>query len=160
MRGCDVEKQWYECRDFLLGSNYKPLDVKKALSLAASCPHPDALLLCSVLAGVDTSCVWKVREALGRCGDPRALCFAALMRKNVDKDALQMAAECGSALAQARLCMYKKGLEKYALALGKRKRNNRNVSFLSLMALGRCSKSWRARRLLCTCSMLYLRRWS
>jgi len=76
-----LKLEWYEIRDVLLGQNKKNQDVKRALDLASTCPHPDAQWLTGVCAGKDVKTRDEAKAVFLARGndDARALCFAALV---------------------------------------------------------------------------------
>lgn len=113
----DDQRLWYEIRDTLLGLNGFIQNLKHALDLAAVCQHPDARWLRETLAGKDVStkediiCLLSLSEK-----DPRALCFAPVMRGNFRDSRLRQSADLGYAFAQARMCLFSQDEERFFFA--------------------------------------------
>jgi hypothetical protein len=93
---------WYRVRDTLLGENCVNQNVKKALELAVTCNHPNAVWLTNLFAGRDVKTPQEARQVFLHCEeDPRALCFAGLLVSTFHD--LRRSAELGDAYAQARM---------------------------------------------------------
>jgi hypothetical protein len=110
--------EWYEIRDRFLGENNQTQNIQKALTLAASCAHPDAQWLSSVCSGRDVRSLRGAAEVFGFFGetDARALCFAWLCGNLEDLAPLRRSATLGCAFAQAFLAGKSFGTERFALA--------------------------------------------
>jgi hypothetical protein len=86
--------------DTLVGQNYCEQDTKKALGLASSCEHPNAVWLTKLFAGHDVASREEAKQVFLGCeNDRRALCFAGGLGDLVDE--VRRAAYLGDALAQA-----------------------------------------------------------
>jgi hypothetical protein len=98
-----TQLEYYAIRDTLLGRNYVKQDVKRALELASTCQHPDAMWLSKVFAGKDVTTKEEARDVFLAHGDDdaRALCFSALLSLSWDHARLRRAAEMDFAFAQA-----------------------------------------------------------
>jgi hypothetical protein len=97
-------RSWYEVRDTLLGANTVKRNVKKALQLAASCHHEDAVWLTKVCSGCIIMDEEDAHQVFLEQGEhPRALCFAGLLKSPLDLNQIKRSAELGCACAQA--CM-------------------------------------------------------
>jgi TPR repeat protein len=104
---------WYMIRDLFFGQHYVEQNLKKALGLAAVCGHPNAVWLTKLFAGRDVGSPEEARHVFLGCeGDPRAVCFAALLAGS--NDGIRRAADLGDALAQARIAM--RGEERFRWA--------------------------------------------
>lgn len=107
-----VQLEWYKIRDTLLGENFVEKDIEKALQMAASCQHPDAVWLTKVCAGRE---VWarkkkkkknapKPRLVFSAIQHPLALALAwCFAQDQQDVSLLHKSAEQGCAFGQALL---------------------------------------------------------
>jgi len=114
-----LKLDWYEIRDVLLGENQKKQDVRRALEMASTCRHPNALWLTGMCAGKDVKTREEARDVFLAQGndDARALCFAAVIDEDdVDVPRLRRSAEMGFAFAQAEMCFFAYGLESFTFA--------------------------------------------
>ncbi len=93
--------QWYEARDTLLGCNYARQDVRRAVELAACCPHPEAKWLTELFAGKNIESDSEAREVLLKNEDARSLCFASLLCNPVNDASLRRSADLGFAFAES-----------------------------------------------------------
>jgi hypothetical protein len=128
MRGsahrCPELFAWYEVRDTLMGENYLEQDIKEALHLAAVCQHPDAVWLTKLFVGRDVTTPEEARQVFLGCeGDPRALCFAAVIGV-VDEAMLRQAAKKGHAYAQVWMARETAGEEMFRVLLWEVARQN------------------------------------
>jgi hypothetical protein len=99
---------FYELRDCLLGSNKHNQDISKALNLAGSCQHPDAVWVRNVFKENTVLTREEARDLLlewaEKKNDARALCYAALIAGHPwSADLLSRAAKLNDAYAQATL---------------------------------------------------------
>jgi hypothetical protein len=97
------QQEWYVIRDMYFGYNYTERDVKKAVTLAATCNHPDAQWLAKVYASYsDCGTQRRITDVFTNQGgdDARALTFAALLSYPIDVVCLRKAADMGYAFAQ------------------------------------------------------------
>lgn len=96
--------QWLKIRDTLLGQNYVVQDIPKALRLASSCKHPNAVWLLSCVKGKVVSTKEEARDIfLSHQQDARALCFAWWMLDNcwLDLTLLRRSVELWDSFAAA-----------------------------------------------------------
>jgi TPR repeat protein len=108
-------RAWYKIRDTLLGENSTDQNVKKALELASVCEHPNAIWLTKLFGGRDVSWCQEMRQVFLSCErDPRALCFAGLLREAFDE--IRRAADLGDAFAQAEMAWRTDGQERFGWA--------------------------------------------
>ena len=104
---CDLALQlcWYDIRDLLFGRNQVKQDLKRALELASSCAHPDAVYITDLFAGKSLNTREELQAVFLEQGenDSRALCFSALIMDSdgQDRSCLRQSAELGFAFAQA-----------------------------------------------------------
>ncbi len=115
-----IELEWLNIRDLFLGQNEVQQDVPRALLLAASCEHADALWLTKILDGKSVKTKEGARDIFCSLGDDdaRGLCFAELImtphvvRWNMQR--VRRSAELGYAFGQA--MVYTNGEELFKLA--------------------------------------------
>lgn len=101
----ELDLQWYEIRDSLLGQNLQKQDIAHALCLARDCKHPQAIHLCKLLDGFTIINNYDLQNVFEKYpNDAMALCFLALIKSKVDKNLVSRAAEMGYAFAQSCLC--------------------------------------------------------
>lgn len=96
--------EWLKIRDTLLGENEVTQDFVKALRLAHSCKHPDAVWLTSIFKGKDGSTKHSAKAIfLAHEKDSRALCFAWFLQDDrcLDMTLLRRSIELGNAFAAA-----------------------------------------------------------
>jgi hypothetical protein len=76
----DLEREWYEIRDVLLGLEEKEQDVVSAFDMAADSKHPLAVWMTSLRTTVDS---WHEEDAFNSCKDtnPLALCLSAMLHR-------------------------------------------------------------------------------
>ena len=72
------KKSWYTIRDYLTGENNNNQDIPKALELAKTCDHPDAVWLTRVTSA--QTCVQLINDMKGQIPDRRATCFLAILQ--------------------------------------------------------------------------------
>jgi hypothetical protein len=93
-------RKWYGARDALLGWNFVPQDLTRALALARESDYEDARWLCSLFSGMATITKEEAKEVfLAQGDDARALCFAARV-STFDAPLMRRSAELGYAAAQ------------------------------------------------------------
>ncbi len=118
--------RWYEIRDMLCGRNQVKQDVKRALELASSCAHPDAVYLTELFAGKSWSTKAEAQAVFLEQGDndARALCFSEMIMDPDHRDwtCVHLSAELGFAFAQS--CIPSAMIKKFHL---------RNEAFTSAM---------------------------
>lgn len=101
-----MEAEWYKIRDLFTGSNYADQNFAKALSLAKTCTHPDAVWLTSVTKNVDMENInWFAHFMSLDQSDPRTLCFAWSFVLDL-AGLLKRSADMGYAFAQAKYELY------------------------------------------------------
>jgi hypothetical protein len=110
---------WYEARDSLLGENFVEQNVDKALQLAARCEHAEAVWLTSCFAVHKVNNKEEAREVFLEQGkeDPKALCFASVMGRPLDWDALRRSSQLGFAFAQTKMALKTRGGEEFGWAV-------------------------------------------
>jgi TPR repeat protein len=130
--------EWLKIRDAVLADNHVELDIRKALSLAASCQHPDAIWLTEACRDkiVETEHeLFEVCVALG--DDDRAICFKWQLRGDEGclEAELRRAAEVhNNAFAQALLARECEDQRKFELA----KKSASQGERLGFLVLGQC----------------------
>ncbi len=116
--------KWLDVRDTFFGENGKKRTIRRALTLACDCKHPDAVWLTSVFEGKEVATKEDARKVfLSHENDARALCFAWYMSEYREEDLtlLRRAAEMGNAFAGSTLCeqvFYQNKEEAFRLATG------------------------------------------
>ncbi len=110
-------RHWYKVRDTLLGWNFAPQDVARALALVRDCKHEDGRWLARLFRGVASVTKDEAKEVfLAQGDDARALCFAARV-STFDDALMRRSAELGYAAAQVWLSLWSDDpCEKWALA--------------------------------------------
>ena len=107
----DPLQQWYKLRNLFVG-HYVDQDINKALELAATCQHPDAVWLAGIFAGRPVTTEEEVVAVLLEQGeDARALCFAGLFL--FDSALLRRSAALGYGFAHAGLAFDSSGEERF-----------------------------------------------
>ncbi len=107
--GNDTEKQWYAIRDLLVTDlhtigNEERQNVGKAIELASTCSHPEAVWLSSIFANRKVTTVTEAKSVfLENKTDFRCRCFASALQTRFADAAIFEAANEGLAFAQARV---------------------------------------------------------
>lgn len=137
--GKDIEINWYEIRDLLLGARFVNRNLNVALTRLKACLHPDARWLVGKLAEGTTD--FNLTTQLGSWflvhGDRGlCVCFAALSMRPWSQELLRRAADLGDGLAMSCLARSSKGDARFSLAMESAKKGDPDGMF----QLGCCYK--------------------
>ena len=115
---------WLRIRDIFWGTNFFDRNIRLALSIASSCPHPNAVWISSIFSDMaDISDAEARAVFLEHQDDSRALCFAWYLLPREDRNSnlslIRRAADLGDPFAPIRLC-FGSGKEKDRFAAASR----------------------------------------
>ena len=92
---------WYKIRDLIISKNYHIRDIPKALELAKTCNHPDALWLNNVCKDKEVNSIQTFREILKSLeNDGNALLFLYILDVDKPSSKIIKSAELGCVYAK------------------------------------------------------------
>jgi TPR repeat protein len=132
----ELELEWLEARDTLLGENFVKQDVKRAIELAAASEHPQCQWLTSLFAEKTVTTPYEARAVffVDEKNSPASLCFAALLSRRTGYTRLRRSAALGCPLAQAKMARETSVEERFQFARSAASQRERD----GLHLLGTC----------------------